>query len=204
MLLSTACNDTVINDGVGFKTEQTKTAAGEKKDKAATGENNNVDPQTQLPVAAQPIAIGGAFLYMKCAEEIAPNATRFESLVGCRLEDAQGTRKAASSVYSNFEFGWKALSAENLRVIVKNVPGDQRYDTVFLFQSTSLMSLEDSLQSVQIIFRKADSTEQFSRTFPDILVPLASISDKANIDYQAIRMELSAAVTSGQPTPPIP
>ncbi|MBC7533373.1 MAG: hypothetical protein H7318_17515 [Oligoflexus sp.] len=200
LLFSTACSEAVLKENFipkDMTTEPSKASGTQLP--PATG-----DEIDKLPVAIQPVAVDGAFLYMKCAQEVAPSATNFEALVGCRLEDSDGKRKPASSVYADFEFGWKTASAGNLRVALKNLQADAPYDTVFLFHSTGLSTLENEIKDVQIVFRKASSPEQISKALPEILIPASRVTDKTSFDFQAVRAELSAIVTTGEPTPPIP
>lgn len=192
VLLSVACNEVAVNE------------SAERKGKS---EPVTTDSEDQEPTAIPPVAVAGAYLYLKCAQELFPSESKIEALIGCRLEGTEGERVPASSLTADYELGWKAENPSDIRAAVRKLSDDTRYDSVVLFKSPSLSELGAALKRVQIIYYQAspDGWETLiSGSLPEISVPAASFPEPGAVDYDAIGKELSSLVGGGEPSPPLP
>lgn len=197
LLLASACNETVVKESTAEKAEESKDAQVAATD--GTIQND--------PTAVPPVMVGGSYLTIKCAEEMSPTDSKFEALVGCRLEDDKGLRHPAASLAEIYDFGWNAESASGMKVAMRKLADDTRYDAVWYFHSSSLSSLKESMKAIRIIFSvgSMDAPEQMTTaSLPEATVPVSSIPEASSTDYQTIGSELSTQIKGGEPTPPIP
>lgn len=200
LLLASACNETVVKEGSAEKAQESKDATDAQV--AATDDSTRNEP-TAIP----PVMVGGAYLTMKCAQEMSPTDLKFEALVGCRLEDEKGVRHSAASVAETYDFGYSADNATGLKVAMRKLVDDARYDAVWYMRSSSLSSLEQAMKSIRIIFTVGtlDAPEQkTTASLPDVTVPASSIPEASSTDYQTIGSELSTQIKGAEPTPPLP
>ena len=194
-----ACNEAVL---IEQNTLETKTAEQSKDTNRPSGDLSDIPP-----TASPPVSVAGAFLYLKCAQEVFPTSEIIEAVIGCRLVDQNENRQPAASIYSSFEFSWKPQSDQDLRIAVKNLDDNARYDSLYLLKSSTAAALEAGMKSLQIIFRKdssQDPQEQIVGLLPEISVAADSINEQASFDYSAMSNEYWRLGNGREPTPPPP
>lgn len=204
MLVS--CNRTVMSN-VRFEDDKSKSSSN--TDQKTTNQHEvqgkpyGTNPDETVTV---PSPITGASL--RCAEEVKATADKIESLYGCQITDGKGKRQNSGISGVDYKFAWRPNSADAISVFIKNLPGDGRYDVLYLFRSPDLGTLTSSILNVGIVVQSKAADGGFSEALASLLstvtVPKSAIPEPKASNYSAIRDQLTIEADGTSPTPPIP
>lgn len=178
---------------------------GDNKKSTSSSDKEAASKEAPSEDVTLPIVITGASL--RCAEEAPAEINKVESLYGCQITDASGSRRNAGTSGTDYKFGWRE-SNPSLSVYIKHLPSDTRYDALFLFRSSDFGTLTSSLASMQVVVQAKNISGQFedaiNSDLSQVTVSSGQIPQAKTSDYNAIREELVNEANNSTPTPPIP
>lgn len=189
LTLPLACNDLQLN-GSGKKGEN----GGSKQ--ASTNvetEAEKIDP---------PSNVSGSYLH--CAVEQEPTDAKAEALLGCRFDDLTGKRVPVNQISSESLFSYRLANVANLKVYLKDLPNDNRYDAVFLFLANSKADVLQGMAETRIFVQMKDKSgadAAVSGLVSDIQIDPNAIPEARETDYAQVREEIIAEVGTSEPLP---
>lgn len=130
-----------------------------------------------------PSNVSGTLL--TCALELVPDTVRQDSLLGCRLSDANG-RKVA--VASDIQYSFKAIDATNIKM--RRVLNDNRYDVLYLIPGSRSQAEEMTVALSQ------DNNPLVEKKVADVLVASNKLPEPRLVDYGKARSAILGSATA--------